>query len=200
MSKEYKYFRFFYSLVFLPVSLLYRVKAVGRENIPDGCAVFCANHSSWADPFLLAFALTKKKYIHIMSKVELFKNKLVGWILRSIGMIPVKRDSADVNSIKSALKYLRSNESVCIFPEGTRMSEDFSVAAKAGAIKLAEKTGTPIVPIHIPRKKRLFGTVRVVIGKPYYVNQKRERLSQDDYNRLSQELMTEIKALDPENL
>ena len=200
MSKENKWFRFFYCLVYLPVSLLYRVKPVGRENIPEGSAVFCANHSSWADPFLIAFALTRKKYIHIISKIELFKNRFVGWILSAIGMIPVHRDIADVTAIKTALKCLRNSESICIFPEGTRISEDFSVAAKNGAIKLAEKTGTPIVPIHIPRRKRLFGSVRVVIGKPYYINKERQRLTQEDYNKLSQELMTEIKALDPENL
>lgn len=67
-SKEYKYFRFFYILVYLPVMLLYRVRAVGRENIPEGGAVFCANHSNWADPFLLVFALKRKNYVHIMAK------------------------------------------------------------------------------------------------------------------------------------
>ena len=200
MSKENKFYRFIYSLVYLPISLLYRVKAVGRENIPAGAAVYCANHSSWSDPFLLAFALKKKNYIHIMAKIELFKNKFIGWILRSIGMIPVNRDTADLNAIKMSLKYLRSDENIGIFPEGTRISDDFSVEAKTGAIKLAEKSGTPIVPVHIPRKKRLFGSVRVVIGEPYYVNSERKRLTSEEYNGLAQELMVQIKSLDPENL
>lgn len=199
-SKEYKYFRFFYILVYLPVMLLYRVRAVGRENIPEGGAVFCANHSNWADPFLLVFALKRKNYVHIMAKVEIFKNKLIGWALKLMGMISVNRGATDINSIKSALRYLHNDEKICIFPEGTRISEDFAVAAKNGAIKIAEKSGKPIVPVHIPRRKHLFGSVKVVIGEPYYINPERRRLPKEAYDEMAQELMVKIKSLDTENI
>lgn len=200
ISKENRIFRVLYNIVYFPFKLLYRIRATGLENIPKGGAIFCANHSSWADPFILIFTIKKANYVHIFAKIELFKNKFIGWILRSAGMIPVKRGTADINSIKSAIKYLRTGENICIFPEGTRISEDFSVAAKNGAIKIAEKTNKPIVPIHIPRKKRLFSSVKVVVGEPYYINEEHTRLTPEEYNELAQELMVKIKSLDPENL
>ena len=81
----------------------------------------------------------------------------------------------------------------------TRLSEDFSAAAKSGAIKIAEKSGKPIIPVHIPRKKKMFKKIKIVIGKPYYINPERKRLSPEEYDGLAQDLMVKIKELDLEN-
>lgn len=199
MNSEHKLYRFLYPIVCFFFSILYRVKPIGRENIPENGAIYCANHSNWADPFLLIFAVKKDRQLHIMAKVELFRIKIIGWILKKLGMIPVDRSTADVNAIMSSLRYLRAGENICIFPEGTRISEDFSVAAKTGAVKIADKSRKPIVPVYIPRKKRLFGSVKLVIGKPYYINEERKRLSQEEYDALAQDMMVTIKALDPES-
>ncbi len=198
-STGYSFYKFLYALVFLPFKFLYRTEVVGLENVPDGGAVICANHSNWVDPFLIVYSVRRKHYIHFMAKIELFKNKIFGCILRGLDMIPVKRDGTDINSVKLALTFLRRDEKLGIFPEGTRLSEDFSAAAKSGAIKIAEKSGKPIIPVHIPRKKKMIKKIKIVIGKPYYINPERKRLSPEEYDGLAQDLMVKIKELDLEN-
>ena len=78
-----------------------------------------------------------------------------------------------------------------LFPEGTRVRGEDTVAAKSGAVHMAARAGVPIVPVYIPRDKKLFRTSRVVIGEPYYI--KVENRSEID--NLAQDLMDRIWAL-----
>ena len=68
---EKKWYRFFYAIVWPFVMLFYPMKFIGRENIPEGGALVCANHSAAVDPFFLAFALGRKKRICAMAKESL---------------------------------------------------------------------------------------------------------------------------------
>ena len=67
--------------------------------------------------------------------------------------------------------------------------------AKHGALKLAERSGAPIVPVYIPRKKRLFRRNTVVVGEPYYINHERKKLTTEEYDELAAELMRKINGL-----
>jgi predicted TPR repeat methyltransferase len=57
MNREYRaykrLFRFF-QIVLFPI---FRLKCIGRENIPAGPAVLCANHSSNFDPIMISLAI-----------------------------------------------------------------------------------------------------------------------------------------------
>lgn len=179
---------------------LFGLRVTGREKIPDGAAIVCANHSSFIDPVVLVFAFTRKYHLHLMAKVELFKNRLLGFFLRHIGTFPVDRSSTDIHAIKTALQYLRNGEKIGMFPEGTRVSEDDAVTAKNGAVKMADKTGAPIVPVYIPRRKGIFRKLPVVIGDPFYVNPEKRKLTGEEFASITEELMEKIKELKPEEL
>jgi 1-acyl-sn-glycerol-3-phosphate acyltransferase len=160
----------FYNFLQPLVSLLYPLKVTGRELVPEGAAIVCAPHSSYVDAVLLAYALGKKHILRFMAKAELFSVPVIGWVMRKCGAFPVHRDSSDINAIRTALKYLKKGEKVMIFPEGTRVAEDDAVTAKSGAVRLAMKTGVPIVPVYLPRKKKLFSKVCVRIGEPFRID------------------------------
>jgi len=198
-KKIRSFYNFIYYLLFLPIMLIYPVRGIDRKNIPENAAIYCGNHSSWVDPFLIAYAAKRRTQIRFLAKVELFNNKLASGFLKGMGMIPVNRGKTDLNCIKQSLVLLRDGENLGIFPEGTRMSEDYSAEAKNGAIKMAEKSGRPIVPVHIPRKKRPFMPVRIVFGEPYYINPQRARLSPEEYDELARDLMVRINSLDRNN-
>lgn len=178
------------------VRLVRPMKVTGRENIVKGAALICANHSAMIDPIQIALALDSKTQIHVLAKAELFKIPVLSWLLKKLGMISVDRSIADVNSIKTSLTYLKNGEKVVIFPEGTRVSEDDAVAAKSGAVKLAERAGVPIMPVFLPRKKPIFIRHKFVFGEPYLIEKSGEKRKPEDYAKLSEELMDKIKALD----
>jgi 1-acyl-sn-glycerol-3-phosphate acyltransferase len=181
-------------VVLRPLSaLLYPQSQTGRENVPAGPCVVCANHSSNVDPVLVAFALGWRHFVHFLAKIELFRIPLFGWFLRRMQAVSIDRGKNDVNSVRVSMKYLKRGEKLLIFPEGTRVSEDDAVAAKSGAVRMAAKLGVPLLPVYVPRKKRLFRKVKIHIGKPYNVN----NLQNADYQALASELMEEIHRLGP---
>ena len=195
VNRQYRTYRFLYSICRFIAGICCRLQTVGRENIPEGGALLCANHSHWCDPFQMAFALTKKVHLHLVAKKELFHNKLLNYIIRKIGSFPVDRSSADITAVRTVVRYLKGGSKVGIFPEGTRTMEDGAVEAKVGAVRMAEMAGVPVVPVYIPRKKRLFGRITVVIGKPFHVNTEHRHLKQEDYQRLTDQMMEQITLL-----
>ena len=174
---------------------VHRFKQTGRENIPDGAVVMCANHTSLKDPIFMAFAAGLKYQIRFMAKDELIRAPVLGAILKSAGIFGVKRGQADLKAIKTALSVLKSGGKLGIFPEGHRVGSDEDSDAKNGAIMLAAKTGAALLPVYIPGEKKLFGRVNVVIGKPYYLE--KFKGNSETYSVYAKELMQKIEELKP---
>lgn len=197
MKPRNRFYRACYCIARAALSFLYWVEIKGKENIPEGAAMVCANHSSLLDPFFLAFAFGINRPLHMMGKIELFRIPFISRIIVKLGMISVNRGKIDGDTLKKTLGYLNNGEKVAIFPEGTRASEDNAVVAKNGAIKFSERAKVPIVPAYIPRKKGIFRRMSVVIGEPYYIEKTGERRTPEEYSALADELMERIKALNP---
>lgn len=170
MSKERRAYHFIYNLLWIIAALLYPTRCIGREKMPEGPCIVCANHSHALDPLFLAVGITKKHYLHFMCKKELMDVPIVGWWIRRVGSFAVDRSGGDINAIRTSMRLLKRGEKVMIFPEGTRSGTDDAVAAKTGAIRLAGRLHVPIVPVYIPREKKLFHKVVVRVGDPYYVD------------------------------
>jgi 1-acyl-sn-glycerol-3-phosphate acyltransferase len=125
-----------------------------------------------------------------MAKIELFRRKWMAKLLGQVGAFGVDRDGADISAIRTVMKYIRAGEKVGIFPEGTRVSTDGAVQAKAGAARMAAKLRVPIVPVFISRRKVIFRKVKIVIGEPIYVPKETE-----DFQQVTDELMDTIAKL-----
>ena len=90
------------------VYLLFWPKVTGKENLPkEGSTIIFANHTSGFDPIILGCLLPRKIYF---CQTELFKFAPFGALLRLLGAIPVKRESADITAIKTALRVLRAGK------------------------------------------------------------------------------------------
>jgi len=194
---SYAFYRGCYRIARAVFSAFYWLDVKGKENIPAGAAMVCANHSSSFDPILIAFAFGIGCHLHFIAKIELFKVPVVSFVLVKLGAISVDRGMLEVSTIKRTLSYFKEGEKVAIFPEGTRVHEEDRVAAKNGAIKLSERAEVPLVPVYVPRKKRWFRKIPLVIGEPYYIEKQSEKRSAEDYARLVDDLMHRIEALNP---
>ena len=75
-------FVFIYYVVGLVADILHPVSVEGMERLPQNGVLLCPNHASNWDPILVALKLPKNYRLHIMAKEELFKNPLMGWLLR----------------------------------------------------------------------------------------------------------------------
>lgn len=195
MNRQYRAYRRLFHFLKTVLFFIYRIRHVGRENIQPGPAVFCANHSSNFDPVLISLAAGIENHLHYMGKAELFRVPILGAVLRSIGSFPVNRGQNDVSAIKNSLTYLKAGEKIAIFPEGTRVRSDEGADAKRGAVRIADQMSVPILPVYVPRNKKIFHTYTIVFGKPYLVNPEKKKMTQNDYNTAADELMVKIHAL-----
>ncbi len=174
------------------------IKVIGRENIPEGGCLVCANHSSMSDPCFVVVAFSKKRQLHIMAKASVMRLPILGPLLKKAGIFGIERGKADFTAVKTAMKLLKDGEYVLMFPEGTRVREQEDVEAKNGAAMLAFRTGVPILPVYVPTKKPPFRRMKVVIGEPYTIQSQVRRPSQEDYHSWANELMEKIYKLGEE--
>lgn len=131
----------------------------GLENIPkEGPCVFVGNHRSYYDIPLLLASLDKPH--GILAKEELEKIPLLNRWMKLLGCVFVQRDDlrASVRALNDATAIVESGRSFIIFPEGTRYKGEEGGAGefKAGAFRIAVKTGAPVVPVAISGARGLF--------------------------------------------
>ena len=186
------WFHFLYAVIWPFFNLFRPLRVVGRENIPDGAAVLCPNHTTLGDPFYVVFAFGRKYPMRAMAKIQIMRVPVIGWILGKAGVFGVDRGRADMKAVKTALKFLKDGNKLLMFPEGTRVHEGEDVTAKTGAAMFATRTGAPLLPIYIQRKKKLFARNVVVIGQPYHPEYAGRKPTPDELDAIAGDLMDRV--------
>lgn len=145
--------------------IFYRVEKNGVQNIQtDEGLIICANHLNYLDA--AGIILLNKTPIRFVAKSDLYRVGLLSRLGHLFNIIPVKRDSSDISSIKLCLKSLKNNEKLGIFPEGTRHGLDKHAEVKNGACYLAYKANVKIVPVGIRGTFKPFTKVTFNYGEP----------------------------------
>lgn len=175
--------------------IFYKVKIYNKEKVPQtGAAILCSNHIGYDDMFFIGYKI--KRIVRYMAKEELFKNPVAAFILKRCGAFPVKRGAGDIGAIRTALKLLKDDHIIGIYPEGTRTKNKKDITAKAGPILLAKKSGVPILPVKVERKPGRFGEVKVIFGDLYYIDfEKDKKYSNAELSKMSQEVLDKVYAL-----
>ena len=155
-----------------------RWKIIGLENVPrTGAVLLAANHASYVDPILGWAAIYGYRRVWGIAKSELWDSKVLGYLLHSIGVFPVKRGSADRAMFRLALDLLAKGEAVGLFPEGTRTEDGKLLPAQPGIALLVQKSGVPVIPVALlgtfamfPRHSKKFKRVRLTVafGEPIH--------------------------------
>jgi len=117
----------------------------GRHHLPrDGGLIVASNHISFWDPLLIGAAAPRE--LHYLAREELFELPGVGWLIRSVNAIPIRRGVADLTGMSRAMDGLRDGTALLMFPEGGRMQGGGSHPARPGVGMMAVHADVPIVP------------------------------------------------------
>lgn len=168
----------------------------GRELVPRrGRVILAANHRSYIDPLLLAVCFRRR--VTFLSKAIGYRFPLARFFFSRLGVIAL-REQKGSPGMKQALKYLRENRPLVIFPEGTRnLTRRPFLPGKPGVALLADATGAPVVPIYLegtdralPPRARMIRRrpARIVFGKPIYYRG-------GEYGDFARRVMAEIAGL-----
>ncbi len=185
----------FVSAIFFPV------KIYGKENLPEGSAVVVSNHLSLVDCIYLA-KLTAKEDYSILAKKEVVDNGFAGAVLKSYGALAIDRDNPDVKTLLSIIKKLKNGEKMIIFPEGTRNRTGTTElqAIKGGSIIFAVRAKRPIVPVMIYKKGKLFSKNKMIVGKPFELDEFYDKKCGEDDYELMAKIVFDRMVLEQKNL
>lgn len=137
------------AVVIVALNPLWRFRTSGvMIDDPRRPYVAVANHESYADIFLISHLPWEMKWL---SKAEIMRLPLMGWMMRMAGDIPVYR--GDTRSRREALSGIRDrlskNVSVMVMPEGTRSPTEQMLPFRDGAFRIAVELGLPVLPIAV---------------------------------------------------
>jgi 1-acyl-sn-glycerol-3-phosphate acyltransferase len=159
-------------LVSLPTLLIYRVRAIGRKNVPrEGSLILAPNHFSQMDHFFTGLYLRRK--IRFMAKSQLFGPPVLTYIYKHGGVFPVRRGHHDEEAFVTAGRILDQEGMLLVYAEGGRSRSGELGEPKPGIGRIALESGAPVVPVAIygsagvRRWRRLrFPKVTVEYGEP----------------------------------
>ena len=149
-----------------------RVRLDDRERLPPGPAIYCFNHMSWADPFVLMATLPFRPRLWFFGPKEEDmgvggRNRLMTWTGTAIPYKPAKNDLLDATRRVGAV--VATGAVVAIAGEGRiHAGESDLLPLSEGAAYFALRSGVPLVPIAITGTSwlRFGGRIRVRVGEP----------------------------------
>ena len=190
-----------YYVVGFIAGILHPVTVEGMDRLPDSGVLLCPNHASNWDPILVALKLPINYRLHIMAKEELFKNPLLGWLLRKVGAFPVSRGNNDINTIRTAIQSIKDGDNLLVFPEGTTIHDGIGYTdglpahAKAGVAMIGVRTGAKLVPVFVDGEKKLFHRTRIIFGEPYQPHCTGRRGTSDEMQKIADDILAAAYAL-----
>ena len=191
------FYKIIVSILKFLVFIIFDLKVHNAERINEtkGGLIACGNHVSMIDPVILA--VSTKRRIHFMGKKELFENKFLSFIFRSLGAFPVDRQGTSLSAIKSSLNVLNEQEVLGIFPEGTRVHEYNEDNAKPGIALIANKAKVNILPFRIKGTYKFRGKIEIFFGEETdYFEGFEGRATTEKYTEIGRQILRDIYKLD----
>ena len=164
----------------------------GKPKLKKG-ALVSANHRSMLDPIIVHLAFPWRR-LNCLATKDLYSTKARERFFNQMHCIVVDKENFSLNSFHTVVECLSDDKIVVIFPEGglNRDTTDTIHAFKSGAVLMAHRANSPILPIYIVKREKWYQRQRLIVGKPFDV---RERLgaipSMERLNEASAQLRNE---------
>ena len=167
------------------------------NRLPKGGVLLSSNHRSFLDPIILLAALPSRR-LHSLCTKDLYKNAFMKAFLPRMHCILVDKDNFTATAFHDVTDRLSAGHAVLVFPEGevnkNGLQDNSLLAFKSGAVLMAYKSRTPILPIYIAKREKWYHRQRVVVGEEIDVAEKLGAFpSIDAMNRVT-ELLFEKEA------
>ena len=122
----------------------------GTERIsPSGPVLLACNHVSVLDPIVVALAASeRRRTVRFLAAEEFFHRPVVGWGLRRIRQIPIRRGEGDSEALGDVSALVRRGALAGIFPEG-EVGEGPLQRGRRGAARIALAAEVPVLPVAV---------------------------------------------------
>ncbi len=160
-----------------------KITIIGEEHVPkDQAVLYVPNHLSYFD-IVITYSRCPGLTGYIAKDKMARYPVLSVWMKRLYCLFLDRKDMREgLKMVLTGIDQIKRGISVCIFPEGTRNPhpEEGMLAFKEGSLKMAEKSGCPIIPIAISNTNNIFEShipwikkchVIVEYGEPIYIKE-----------------------------
>ncbi len=177
------------------------------NKVPEhGPMIIVTNHINVLEGPLIYLFMRPRDTI-AMAKQELWNHGFTKTIMNWWECIPINRGMLDREAMNSCFGILDEGKFLCIAPEGTRSPDGQLIQGKAGSGFIAAKKRVPILPIancgmesYTKNLKRLRRTnVTIKVGKPFEIDLDKKRLTPDERQGITDEMMIRLAKLMPDS-
>lgn len=201
---------FMYFCIWFPLNVFRRIwwkwRVDGLENLPPRGQgmIIAVNHINWMDIPIIGGSLPMSHRLSWIAKIEIFKHPAAAWFFNEMQVIAIRRGARDLAALQAAEVALKNGAVLLIFPEGHRSRTPGLLQGRGGAIRLAVRSGCPIVPVAVYgteggfRGAALRRPITVRIGKPYHPSHEGTSIPPEKMEALTDDMMLRIAALMPE--
>lgn len=156
-----------------------KITISGLENVPkEGAVLFVSNHQGHFDGLVIHGFIDKPK--GFVSIIEASKAPVISSWMREMNSVFMDRKDIrqSLACINLAIEHLQKGHSMVVFPEGKLSASAEPNEFNRGWLKLATRSGVPLVPVSIDGTYKAFGKngewvkaadVRCVVSKPIYI-------------------------------
>ena len=185
---------------------LFRVKIIGRHNIPATGGILAANHSDDSDPVFLSMITRRKLYFMAKHNLKHDRISVVLSRVKKYILYIERRKGKSQPVIDQASELVKHGNLFCMFPEGTTEGGKAILKGHTGVARISLRSNAPVIPIAIinnhgcfpPGKllPRKLPKVIINIGRPmsfpaYSNMQNNRRITR----KVTDVIMKEIKRL-----
>jgi acyl-[acyl-carrier-protein]-phospholipid O-acyltransferase/long-chain-fatty-acid--[acyl-carrier-protein] ligase len=145
--------RVLYSIGRSLVRCVYRVTAIGMENLPSGGFLLVPNHISWVDALVLQLACPRP--IRYVIDQAYYHKRILHPVLRVLGCIPINIRHSHA-AVRAAAERIADGEIVCVFPEGQLERRGVLLRLHRGYELIARHADAQTVPVWLDQ---LWGSI-----------------------------------------
>jgi 1-acyl-sn-glycerol-3-phosphate acyltransferase len=150
-----------------PIFRFFKLLPLNRDIIPHtGPGILVANHVNFFDPIWIYDVIDRP--MHFVATEELFRGRVLSFIVRLFGTIPFRRQAQDFQSIRNIIKLLQAGGLIGIYPEGTRSWDGTNAPIIPTIARIIRRMRVPVFScrleggyLHFPRWADKWRPIRV---------------------------------------
>jgi 1-acyl-sn-glycerol-3-phosphate acyltransferase len=137
------------------VKIFFNFKPTNFVELDDKAIILAPLHRSFWDIPIIGLVVDRQ--CHFMARKEIVKNFLFKKVVHTVGSFEIDRErGVDPKAIKAALKTLKKNRVLVLFPEGTRKKDGSLGDLFPGVARIAQKANCNILPVGMSYEKGRF--------------------------------------------
>ena len=149
------------------IQRIFKLQPLNKDIIPRaGPAILVANHVNFFDPIWIYAVIDRP--MHFVATEELFRRRVLSFLVRVFGTIPFRRQAQDFQSIRLIIRMLQAGGLIGVYPEGTRTWDGTNAPIIPTIARIIRRMKVPVFScrieggyLHFPRWADKWRPIRV---------------------------------------